>query len=149
MAGASISFDYKIDDREVIALFDRLIQAGESTEEVFQEIGEHLLISHPERWANEESPDGDPWAPLNPEYQSRKKKNADKILTLEGYLRDSLSYDTSVNSLEFGTNSIYGATHQFGDDDRNIPAREYLGISTDDEAAILEILHDHVATAIS
>jgi phage gpG-like protein len=32
---------------------------------------------------------------------------------------------------------IYAATHQFGDEDRNIPSRAFLGISDDDETELI------------
>ena len=39
-------------------------------------------------------------------------------------------------SVEVGSNLVYAATHQFGDPDRRIPARPYLGLSADDERDI-------------
>lgn len=144
MAGASVTIDYHFDDREVIDAFNRLIQFGGDSEALFADIGEYLLISHEERFERQEAPDGTPWEPLNPKYQARKKKNQDLILVLEGYLRNTLAYDPRPDSLEFGTNRIYGATHQFGDESRGIPARPFLGISADDESKILAIVRQHL-----
>lgn len=149
MAGASIRIDYSYDDSEIQDLFDRLILAGADMEAAFTDIGEHLLISHHERYEQGVSPDGTPWEPLDPDYQARKKKNADKILVLDGFMRDLLAYNQSANGLEFGTNQIQGASHQFGDESRGIPQREHIGISTSDEAEIKNILNDRLAAAIS
>ena len=113
MAGVTID----IDDRqvlEVLELLGRLDAGARDLTEPFTDFGEHLLNSHRERWARQESPDGTPWAPLDPKYQARK--NADKILVLEGILRDTLHYEAGPGELLFGTNAPYGAIHQFGGD---------------------------------
>ena len=68
-----------------------------------------------------------PWPDLSPGYLKRKKKNRDKILVLDGWLRQ-LNYATSKTELRLGTDRVYGATHQFGDPDRNIPARPFLAL---------------------
>ena len=149
MAGAGIKIDYQYQDRHVLDALDRLIQAGNDLQPVFADIGEYLLLAHDERWARQEDPDGSPWAPLSPRYAARKKKNPDLILVLDGFLRDTLAYNATASGLEFGSNRIYAATHQFGDDSRNIPARPWLGISADDETEILDILQDHLKAAFS
>jgi len=148
MAGASIELDYRIQDKEVIRAFKRLEKAGADTEPLFADIGEHLIISHDERFGDQESPTGEPWEPLNEKYRLRKKKNQDKILILDSYLRDLLAYNAGNGALEFGTPSIYGATHQFGDEDRGIPARPFLGVSGSDETEIQHITLDYVKQAL-
>lgn len=148
MAGASIKLDYKIKDQDVIRAFKRLEKAGTNAETLFADIGEHLIISHDERFADQESPEGEPWKPLNETYRLRKKKNQDKVLILDSYLRDLLAYNASGGGLEFGTPSIYGATHQFGAEDRGIPARPFLGISGSDETEINHISLDYLDDAL-
>jgi phage virion morphogenesis protein len=78
------------------------------------DVGEYLLRSHRQRWNAQESPDGIKWTPLSRAYAARKPKNADKILVLNGYLRDLLRYQVTNDTLEFGTDRPYGALHQFG-----------------------------------
>lgn len=112
---------------------------------MFADIGEHLLNSHKARWSSEQAPDGTPWEPLDPEYQARKKKNAGRILLLDGRLKDLLDYQTSADELLFGTNLIYGATHQFGDPKRGIPASPFLGLSESDRQDVLEILNEYLS----
>ncbi|MEW4983077.1 MAG: phage virion morphogenesis protein [Cycloclasticus sp.] len=143
MAGASISINAEFNDQQVVDAFRRLVDKAENLEPVFADIGEALLNSHRDRWDRQESPDGEPWAKLDPKYQARKKKNAGKVLVLEGLMRDTLAYNVSASRLELGTNFVQGATHQFGDKSRGIPARPFLGISDEDEVEILEILRDH------
>lgn len=146
MAGARIELE--LDDRPVQEALERLLEAGEDLSPALQDIGEYLQLSHDDRFRDQVDPDGTPWAPLSPRYRRRKRRNADKILVLDGFLRDLLRYQEDGQTLEFGTDRPYGATHQFGDPDRNIPARPFLGISDDDEIEILAILRDHLAEAV-
>lgn len=123
--------------------------AGTSfVEAVFNDIGEYLLISHRDRWGQGASPDGEPWEPLSARYRVRKRKNKDRILVLEGDLRDTLRYQADAARLAFGTDRIQGATHQFGDPDRNIPARPFLGLSEADGAEVRAIVQDHINRAL-
>jgi phage virion morphogenesis protein len=199
MTGVTLKID--IDHRAVTDYLTQLSnQLDDSLKSVFADIGEHLLISHTERWAQEQAPDGTPWADLSPDYRARKPKNKDKKLVLDGYLRDLLRYQASDTELLFGTDRPYGAVHQFGAkrgefaialpikvkaharrqpqrdviDKKgrrykggvryqsqgvgfvkehirhvaipwgDIPARPWLGLSTDDEAAILSLLEEYL-----
>jgi phage virion morphogenesis protein len=142
MAGARVTID--VDDRQVIERLDELIGRLDDPTPALRDIGEALLNSHHRRFEEQVAPDGTPWAPLSPAYQAKKKKNADKILVLDGYLSGLLTYQVSSDGLELGTNRIYGATHQFGDPARNIPERPWLGLSDDDRTEVLEILGDHL-----
>lgn len=143
MAGAYV----KVDDREVRAALRRLIAAGGELRQPLGEIGEKLTMSHKERWGKQESPSGKAWAPLSPTYKERKRKNPDKVLVLGGYLRDLLRYQVAPDGKElvFGTDRIYGATHQFGRG--NIPKREFLGLSEADKAMIVGVLGRYYSRA--
>jgi phage virion morphogenesis protein len=110
MAGARIEFD----NQDVIAAIGRVLDAVEHPAPLFQQISDHLKRSHDARFKAQVSPQGTPWRPLSPAYQRRKHKNADKVLTLRGHLRDTLRGNVSDTGLEFGTNQPYGAIHQFG-----------------------------------
>jgi len=147
VAGASITIE--LDDREVRQALDRLVRAGADLGRPLHDIGEHLLRSHEERWRRQEGPDGTPWAPLSPRYARRKAKKRPRagILTFDEHLR-RLHYNVSDATLELGTNLVYGATHQFGAPERGIPARPFLGLADDDEAAILEIIRRHLEEAV-
>ncbi len=144
MAGASLSIDYQFDDRQVVELLDQITQQTDNMQPVFADIGEYLLLSHAERFEAQVDPDGNPWEPLDEKYKARKPKNQDLILILDGYLSGTLAYNASQDGLEFGTPRIQGASMHFGDPDRGIPARPWLGLSTDDEQEVLEILSDHL-----
>lgn len=145
MAGAN--FTIEVDDAAPRGMLDRLLAFGGDLTPAFSDIGEYLLNSHRQRFADQQAPDGTSWQPLSPKYQARKKKNRDKILVFEGWLVGRLGYDARPDELVFGTPMIYGATHHFGDPGRNIPARPFLGLSNDDRGGVLDILRDHAQRA--
>lgn len=147
MAGARID----INTEGATAVSDVLTQLVKNLDNLapaLGNVGEHLMLTHRDHFDEQRSPDGDPWQPLSPDYGKRKKKNKDKILRLNDILRDTFAYNVGDESLEFGTNMEYGATHQFGGtSDMNprlsaIPARPFLGLSQDDEKEVIEILSD-------
>ena len=145
MAGATV--DVRLSgDKRLLAAIDRLISRAQNLRPVYSDIAEYLLLSHDERWDKQESSDGKPWKPLSDSYKNSKRKKksrgSDKILVLDTFLKSGLSYNASHKGLEFGTDKVYGATHQFGDSSRNIPARPFLGISQKDEVEILDIISD-------
>lgn len=111
MAGAR--FIVEVDDSEVVAAIARLTQPG--TGDLMPRIGEYLLRTTKARFESQTAPDGSPWSPLSKRYQKRKKYNADKVLTLRGYLRRGIRYQVDGDrSVLVGTNSPYGAIHQKG-----------------------------------
>lgn len=148
MAGATLKLVHRYDDRQMAAALDRLADAALNMRTVFADIGEHLKLSHYDRFQAQEAPDGTPWQPLDPKYQARKKKNQDLILILDEYLQDTQDYNAADDGLEYGSNRIYAATHQFGAPDRGIPERPWLGLSDDDEAEILHIVNRYLSDAI-
>ncbi len=93
MAGASQSITLEIENAaEVKAAFQELAARLNDLTPVFRDIGEAMLNSTRARFSSQTAPDGSPWAALSPDYQARKKKNADKILTLYGNLAALLNY---------------------------------------------------------
>ncbi len=109
-----------------------------------REIGEHLDLSHRMRWDHQQSPDGSPWEPLSLATVVRKAKKglASDILVGRGDLRNLLRYTVTKKGLQFGTDRVYGATHQFGRGP--IPARPWLGMSDSDRSAIVGIIQRHL-----
>lgn len=161
MAGARIVIE--IDDSKAMNGLSELLRRIKNLEPVFEEIGEVLLKSTDDRWGREEAPDGTPWEQLSPVTFAKKSKNQDKILVESGHLREeSLSYFASSDSLEFGTSSKYGATHQFGAKQGafgknrrgapipwgDIPARPFLGLSDEDEMKIVAVVRRYLSDAV-
>ena len=145
MAGAQNVIDITVDDAEIRAGLRDLEDKIGNLQPFFRDIGEALLNSTRERFNTMRAPDGSLWPSLSPGYAGRKSKNAELILTLNGYLRGLLTIQTSKDTLRIGTPLIYGATHQVGDASRHIPARPFLGLSESDTQDILDALEEWLA----
>ena len=160
MAGVTIHVE--LDDREARRALDRLARAGADLTPAMREIGEVLVSSAKDRFSDQKSPDGTPWAPLSEHTKARKKRNKDKILTRDGFLRGTLAYQAGAGSVEVGSPLVYAGTHQFGAEAGSfgagipwgdIPARPFLAdadgrLAPADEDAIGDIVLDHLARAV-
>ena len=136
----------------------RLVLAGQDMTPAMNSIGEYLVRTTRDRFDDEEGPDGTPWKPLSENTKARKRRNADKILTLDGYLRGNLVYRSTPHSVDVGSPFIYAGTHQFGAERGSfgstskgtpipwgdIPARPFLGLSDADGDELTDILRDHI-----
>ncbi|ACQ92370.1 phage virion morphogenesis protein [Tolumonas auensis DSM 9187] len=131
--------------KDAYSILQNLYEKTGDLSEPLADVGEHLLLTHRDRWSDQQSPDGAAWAPLSPGYQSRKQRHADEILRLNDDLRDTLNYHADPLALYFGTPLEYGAAHQFGRDDINLPARPYLGLSDQDSEDVLSIISGYLA----
>lgn len=146
MAGASSGIQIDYDDADVRPALQKLLAKLGDLEPVFRELGEALMISHRARFERGVSPAGVPWPDLSPATRERKKKNRDKILVLDGWLRQ-LNYAVSKTELRIGTDRVYGATHQYGRPEKNIPARPFLGLDDAERAEVLDVLAEWLADA--
>ncbi|EMY6610571.1 phage virion morphogenesis protein [Vibrio parahaemolyticus] len=147
MAGVNYTLKFE-ESQKLQRRFNQFIKQGTSLQPAFQDIGEMLLLSHDQRFRDQVSPDGEPWAPLSPAYQAKKHKRQNDILTLNSILSGNLSYIATGSNLFFGTPTEYGAIHHFGGSEdmrpanAAIPARPWLGVDDDDKAEIYDILSD-------
>jgi phage virion morphogenesis protein len=143
-----INYSVTVDDLDVRAALNDLLQRGESLRPAFLAIGKYLIGSHEDRFPAQKSPDGTTWAPLSEQYKKskrkRKSRHPDLILVLNGYLANHFRYRADDNELVFGTDRIYGAVHQFGWPEKNIPPRPFLGISPSDEQKIIATLIEYL-----
>lgn len=114
--------------------------------ELLEGIGALLESSTQDRIASGqgEAPDGSAWPAWSERYAARRRAGA-SLLYDSSDLERSITFVAGADLLQVGTNLEYGATHQFGDADRNIPARPYLGLSEEDEANIRELVADFLA----
>lgn len=110
MAGATLTFDYQ----DALSTLLATHAALSDPTPLLSDMGEKLLEFHQQRFRDQTAPDGTPWAPLSARYKKRKRKNPDKILTLDGPLRNTLRWQIAAQELLFGTDRPYGAIHQFG-----------------------------------
>lgn len=148
MAGSFVSVNV-IGAETITNALNKLLSQGSDLSPAFRDIGEHLLESTQQRMSQEVTPSGEAWEPLSPNTVKKKalSSQSGKILRGYGTLADTLNYQLSNNQLMFGSNMEYAATHQFGREEANIPAREFLGISSEDESEILDILRSHLVSA--
>lgn len=91
-------------------------------------------------------PDGAPWATWSEEYGATRR-TGQSILRGEDDLLDSIQSLTSSAEVQVGSNLVYAAIHQFGGEDVDIaiPARPYLGLSSDDEHDLRDLAADFLA----
>ncbi|MGL6004473.1 phage virion morphogenesis protein [Aeromonas sobria] len=139
MAGSFIAISHH-GVADAFELLAKLYQKTGDLSEPLADIGEGLLLSHRDRWDAQESPEGEPWAPLSEKYHARKPRHADEVLRLNDDLRDTLDYQVDPQALYFGTPMVYGAAHQFGREESNLPERPYLGLSDSDHEFVLVTL---------
>jgi phage virion morphogenesis protein len=153
MAGARI--ESRWDSANLAKLNKVFAELQTQTEDftpLMQDINEYLLPAHQDRIAQGITPDGLPFEPLSEDYKKsirkRESRGADKILILDDFLHGDLAYqiDSDGRGSQLGTNTIYGATHQFGRG--GIVPRPYLGLATADLVEIEAIARDYLAEII-
>lgn len=151
MTGVTI----RVEVDEVVVALQRIAAAGDRPDDLLKLIGEDLVNSTKQRFRDEKAPDGASWAPLNPLYASTKKGTG--ILRETGQLAGSIVWQIADGTLEVGTNRPHARVHQFGAKivpkaaaalvfemggktieaaSVTVPARAFLGISSDDLADI-------------
>ena len=142
MAGAHFTID-TIDTSGLRQIQERVqVMANLDTTSLMPRLGEYLLASTQDRFKTQTDPDGDKWQALK--HPSRKRKNKNKILTLDGFLRKNLRYQVlDKTRVQVGSNAPYAATHQFGRG--TIPARPFLGLGTHDRTELQAIIADWAA----
>lgn len=153
MAGAKKTISIEIDSKEVRKALNAAIKAVNDISPALKSIGEGVVNSTKQRFADEESPDGKKWADLSALTKSRKRNN--KILT-ESSALSRVHAQVAGNILEVGSNLKYAAMHQFGGKTSEksmfpnsiIPARPFLGFTEEDAKEAMEILADYVSNPL-
>lgn len=161
---AGVAIDVRIEDWGVQQAFTQLITIMGNTTPVMAAIGEGLVSSTHRRFVAQKSPDGMKWAPLHPAYRAIKRNS--RILTESGRLRGSINAQASNDMVRVGTNVIYAAIHQFGGtivprsarflffrlssglvqaSSVTLPARPFMGISSEDEEMIADTVFGFVS----
>jgi phage virion morphogenesis protein len=93
-------------------------------------------------------PSGNSWPAWSSHYAARRPAGR-TLLMNEDHLLDSVTHlAVDSDSIEVGSNLIYAASHQFGDGDRGIPMRAYLGISEDNEKELLREMDEYLDKVI-
>lgn len=130
------------DDLNVQRMFRRLRNVNMSP--MFREIGAYFDSETARRFREGIGPDGSPLEP-----SQRALETGGKTLVDRGHLRDSYTSRLlgTGDGVEHGSNMVYAAIHHFGGDaGRNrsveIPARPVIGINSDDQMEVLDIVYD-------
>lgn len=149
MAGA------RFDGTAAIEHLSGLVDAINDPSPLLAELGEYGLRSTRARFKTQTAPDGTAWAALQPWYQKEKRRNKNRILALNGYLRGQMTWQlVGDRTVEIGSNLPYAAVHQFGATIKpraakvlmfrghvaksvTIPARPYLGLSDENRSEIV------------
>jgi len=99
------------------------------------------VVSQTQRRISDEKTDseGNVWAEWSEDYAA-KRHSGHSLLMSEGDLVDDIHFQVEGNQVVVGSGLIYAATHQVGDDSRNIEARPFLGVSNDNENDLVRIL---------
>ena len=146
---------------EVQRRLDTLVRVGTDLSPAMRDIGEFLMQSTKDRFVEEEDPEGSAWHPLSDATKAKKRRNVDKILTRDAYLRNVV-YQAEGDSVRIGSPMIYAGTHQFGAEKGSfgstgrgspipwgdIPARPFLGLSDDDRDGVADIIRRFIIDEI-
>lgn len=152
--------------RQIEARLAKLIKAFGDLEPLMEGFGLYLEGSTIDRFDQERGPDERPW-----ERSIRAKREGGKTLTDSSQLRSSITSRASSRSVEVGTNKIYAGIHQFGGTihaknaefltfrlpgglgvrrvkEVEMPARPFLGLSTEDESELFAQVADYSRAAL-
>lgn len=151
---------------EIINALSRLHRAGENTRPVMRRITGALEAAVEDAFADEQAPDGTPWAGLSETTTVRREKIGKwpgAKLQVSGDLARRIvpRYDDATS--EVGTNIVYATTHQFGAERGafgksrrgrpipwgEIPARPLFGLSEATQNNIKNIVERHLKTILS
>ena len=150
MAGALVNV--RIEDQELRELLQGIMGRMDDLRPVMREIGEVVHESVQRNFEERRSPDGKSWAPLaesTKKAKARKGRDPEAILILNRILMGSLHPEAYKDRLEYGTDMVYGAIHQFGGlagrgHSVKIEAREYLGVRDEDWPEINRAVLDYI-----
>lgn len=130
-------------------LVERLNQAyhhlGGDLGDLMSAIGATLENSTRQRFAEKRSADGVAWASLLPSTQ-RQKRGRGGILVDRGDLAAGITFYANANEVRIGTPEHYGKYHQGGTP--KLVARPFLGISTQDEQDIQQLIQIYLAQTL-
>lgn len=124
---------------------------------VMADLGEVLIASTKRRFPDGVGPDGSAWAP-NSEATLARKRGTKPLIGETGMLSQQIFYEASPTGVSWGSNLIYAAVQQLGAGKGvfgtmangspiplgDIPARPYLGVSEEDQVAIVTTLEDYI-----
>lgn len=142
------------DIEEIKKLQDKLKNLKLSSSEerdILEAIGTEIETQIEERFENQRDVSGNKWKDISQktrEYYNKKGGIVGSILSRTRQLRDTIESQVNNGQLLTGATKVYAAVHNFGDDSRNIPQREFLGLSSDNYANIENIINEFLENSI-
>ena len=143
-----ITLDLK--EEALVAGLARLSAGLDDMTPVMDQIGLYLVESTVRRFGEGVDPDGNPWAANSPVTLARKSDP--RPLFREGNLSDKIFHEAGPDQVEVGSNRVQAAMMQFGGTKAafphlwgDIPARPFIGVSPEDETALVEIVEEYLA----
>ena len=141
MSGAAISTNLAFEPR-LAGRLERLAQLD--TAPLLEGIGAEIESQTRRRIAiDKTSPGGQGWPDWSAEY-AETRHSGQSLLQGNGHLLDSITYEVQGDSVLVGSPLIYAATHQFGDPDRGIEQREFLGLEGQDLDDVVGLVDDYL-----
>lgn len=141
------------DIEEIKKLQDKLKSLKLSSSEerdILEAIGTEIETQIEERFENQRDVSGNKWKDISQKTKEyyNKKVIVGSILSRTRQLRDTIESQVNNGQLLTGATKVYAAVHNFGDDSRNIPQREFLGLSSDNYADIENIINEFLENSI-
>lgn len=136
MSGAVVSVDIG-ELKELAKILNRSVLSSSDRTGLMKSLGNEIVEQSRTRiLETQESPDGKKWqdfAASTRKYLERiGRADSARLLNREGYLQMSIDVKQYGQwSVFVGSDREYAAVHQWGYKPKNIPARPYLGLSTD------------------
>ena len=141
MSGAGIRTNLAADPR-LAGRLERLAQLD--TTPLLEAIGAEVESQTRRRISvDKESPAGMPWPEWSADYAATRHKGQ-SLLEGEGHLLGSITHQVEGDSVLIGSPLIYAATHQFGDVERGIEPRPFLGLEGDDLDDVVGLVEDYL-----
>ena len=118
--------------------------------DILEAIGTEIETQIEERFENQRDVSGNKWKDISQKTREyyNKKGIVGSILSRTRQLRDTIESQVNNSQLLTGATKVYAAVHNFGDDSRNIPQREFLGLSSDNYADIENIINEFLENSI-
>lgn len=153
--------------KKVQALLDELKRAALSPRNAYDIVGQRMIAMQKRHFIGEKGPDAKPWEPLQPKTIARRRGGrvattprrrlgvagigrGIKILRDTGAMAGSIVYSVDESGVEVGVPKTipYGATQQFGDPDRNIPARPFIYINQKEALQLFNLFKREILKAL-
>ncbi len=153
--------------KEVQALLAELKRAALSPRNAYDLVGQRMAAMQKRHFIREEGPDGKKWKELKRNTIARRRggKAAStpggklgvagvgrkiQILRDNSIMMGSIVYSVDKTGVEAGvpTTIPYAPTHQYGDPDRNIPARPFLYLNQKEAQQLLSLFEKEILKAL-